>query len=124
MINQELLDYVNLELKNGIPNNQIKNALLVNGWTEEDINNAFEQVAKNQINSGPNNQDIQVNQLGQLNTNQTKKYIVLSKKIILILIILLAIVGVSFAAYKYVYIPKFQDNIYTDKICNTSVSYD
>jgi hypothetical protein len=41
MTNQKLLDYIRQQLQQGVGREQIKSSLLVNGWQEADINEAF-----------------------------------------------------------------------------------
>lgn len=47
MPNQQLLEYVKQQLKEGVSREQIKNLLLVNNWQEADINAAFNVIASN-----------------------------------------------------------------------------
>jgi hypothetical protein len=41
MINQQLLDYISTQKRNGISDDVIKQALLSNGWDQADVNNAI-----------------------------------------------------------------------------------
>lgn len=44
MINQELLKYVNDRIKEGVSDENITNALIKNGWTKNDVDNAFAEL--------------------------------------------------------------------------------
>ncbi len=44
MANQPLLDYIQQQRRQGIREEQIKNALLANGWQENDLNEAMENI--------------------------------------------------------------------------------
>jgi len=41
VVNQQLLDYIKQELQKGLSQEQIKSALITNGWKENDINEGF-----------------------------------------------------------------------------------
>jgi len=41
MVNQELLDYIEQQLKEGVSKEDIRSALVQSGWTDEDVNEAF-----------------------------------------------------------------------------------
>ncbi|MCL4353451.1 hypothetical protein M1615_03240 [Patescibacteria group bacterium] len=51
MVNQELLDYINYQLGQGISREQIKSSLAVNGWQENDIDEAFAVFSNNSASS-------------------------------------------------------------------------
>lgn len=44
MINQELLDYINQQLQQGVSQDQIKEALVSNGWQSQDVEEAFNSI--------------------------------------------------------------------------------
>ncbi|MFN7088764.1 MAG: hypothetical protein ACK4NX_03050, partial [Candidatus Paceibacteria bacterium] len=41
MINQQLLDYIEQQLQQGVSQEQIKSSLMANGWQAQDIEEAF-----------------------------------------------------------------------------------
>jgi len=44
MVNQQILDYIKQQLQQGINNEQIKQALITNGWQSADIEDAFSSI--------------------------------------------------------------------------------
>ena len=58
MINQQLLDYIKQQLQQGVSPDNIKIALRSNGWGDEDINEAFNNLAmsSSSVAPGPINQ--------------------------------------------------------------------
>jgi hypothetical protein len=46
MTNQPLLDFIKQQLQKGVDKDVISKQLLANGWTEEDIKEGFEEIAK------------------------------------------------------------------------------
>lgn len=41
MANQQLLDYINQQIKEGVNKEEIKGALISSGWTHKDVEEAF-----------------------------------------------------------------------------------
>lgn len=90
MINQQLLDFIEGQLSNGITREAITNSLKSNGWPEEDIKEAFISI-NNNVNppSTPNRpENLSVGSQGHS-----------SKKIGLIVIVLILLVGGVSAYY-------------------------
>jgi hypothetical protein len=44
MVNQQLLDYIKQQMQQGVSREQIKNSLTANGWQEQDIEEAFNNI--------------------------------------------------------------------------------
>ena len=49
MINQQILDYIKQQLQQGVSREQIKSSLITNGWSENDINEAFATLSTNSV---------------------------------------------------------------------------
>jgi len=45
MLNQQMLDYIKQQMQRGVSQEQIKNALMANGWQEQEIEEAFNNLA-------------------------------------------------------------------------------
>lgn len=113
MPNQKLLEYIDQCLKGGISDEQIKESLLRAGWSYESINAGFDYINKNQNNFQISNQP---------NNNLPKQTHNSFKKIIWIFIILILTSGVSFAAYKFVYVPVKQKQIQQQEVISDNSS--
>jgi len=46
MVNQQLVDYIKTQAKNGYPVNQIANYLMQQGYSQEDVNSAVNALSK------------------------------------------------------------------------------
>ena len=58
MVNQQLTDYIKLQLQQGISKEQIVNSLLANSWNSQDIEDGFKSIdnpaiISNKFNSMP-----------------------------------------------------------------------
>ena len=49
MINQQILDFIKQQLQQGVSREQIKSSLMTNGWSENDINEAFTNLSNNSV---------------------------------------------------------------------------
>ncbi len=55
MVNQQLLDYIKQQLKQGVSREQIRSSLMANGWQEADINEAFVSINSPISSTSPEN---------------------------------------------------------------------
>jgi hypothetical protein len=104
MVNQPLLDFIKEQIQKGVSKDVISKQLLANGWTEEDVAEGFEEIAKPTAPAyGPLNTFIPPS-YGIINlppalASKVQKETHSSKKIFYFLLIFFLLVGGAFLFY-------------------------
>lgn len=113
MPDSRLIEYIKQQSVNGVSKEVIEQSLLNAGWREEDIQEGFQTLSGVEIasqNNLNNSEIINQNKVQTINQSQvnttTKQPKHSLRKILWVLIIIILLSGVSFAAYKYVYLPQ------------------
>lgn len=96
MDKQQLLDYIKQQLKQGVDREEIKNSLLVQGWQENDIDEAFRMIEQSEQSNSKNMTETAFSQNSSLPVKTSKKLIVL-----IISAIVGAVIGGSVFGYFY-----------------------
>ena len=99
MDKQQFLDYIKQQLQQGISREEIKNTLLVQGWQEKDIDEAFGMVEQSAQSNSKNMTETTFSQNSSLSVKTSKK---------LIALIISAIVGVVIGGSVFGYFYYFQ----------------
>ncbi len=99
MDKQQLLDYIKQQLQQGISREEIKNTLLVQGWQENDIDEAFGMVEQSEQSNSKNMTETTFSQNSSSPVKTSKK---------LIALIISAIVGVVIGGSVFGYFYYFQ----------------
>lgn len=105
MANLELENYIKKSLEQGVPEQEIKNALRSAGWQENDINDAFSKAkpSSSQPSSKEEVKVLNINETGEKVSKSNKKI----GKILIISLIIIVLGAGGYFSYKYL-MPKGQ----------------